>query len=87
MSSNGVNSNHVNPGGYTFTVTTALRCSNLMIVSRPSPEFSWFEGYCWEIIVCGKCGNHVGWRFSTNDQSRKPKAFYGLKSDSYILSQ
>ena len=87
MSSTGVNSNHVNPGGYTFTVTTALRCTNLTIVSQPSPEFSWFEGYCWEIIVCSTCGSHMGWRFTTTNPNKKPRAFYGLKSDSYSISQ
>ncbi|EDR22353.1 hypothetical protein EDI_335090 [Entamoeba dispar SAW760] len=87
VSTSGINSNHVNPAGFTFTVTTAIHCSNLRVETQPSNEFSWFEGYAWQIIVCESCGNHIGWKFTTHNDLLKPKIFYGLRSDCYIFSQ
>ena len=83
MDDNGVSTNHVNPGGYTFTVTTVLTAINVFVSTPPSAEFSWFEGYTWEILHCSVCGNHIGWRFKAIDQDLNPKQFYGLRSDIY----
>ena len=30
----------------------------------PCAEDSWFPGYAWTIASCGRCGNHLGWRFT-----------------------
>ncbi|EKE40275.1 hypothetical protein ENUP19_0266G0001 [Entamoeba nuttalli] len=87
ISTSGISSNHVNPSGFTFTVTTAIHCSNLRVETQPSYEFSWFEGYAWQIIVCKSCESHIGWKFTTQNDLLKPKVFYGLRSDCYIVAQ
>ncbi|KAL7719739.1 CULT domain-containing protein [Entamoeba marina] len=78
----GVTTNHVNPGGFTFTITTTSTAVNVLSVTLPSAEFSWFEGYTWEIVECAICRNHIGWRFQAIEgEEITPRTFYGLRSD------
>lgn len=53
----------VNYAGYPHRFMTVRRCTNVDAVSPPSTDFSWFEGYAWEIIACAGCRSHVGWRW------------------------
>ncbi|ELP86248.1 hypothetical protein EIN_112720 [Entamoeba invadens IP1] len=90
--------NHVNQFGYTFSVTTVETADNLIEVSEPNPEFSWFEGYNWQIIVCVQCGTHVGWKFTQIDRPEEGEQneehnghqralFYGIRSDTYVIEK
>ncbi len=52
-----------NPAGIVMKVVTLATASNLALVSDPTDEFTWFDGFAWRIAVCGGCGLHLGWRF------------------------
>jgi len=73
-----INGNHVhvfcNPHGVVFEVG----CFSLAAGLRPQggvyEEFSWFPGHAWQIMHCGRCNDHLGWRFTT----RSGTGFYGL---------
>jgi len=38
--------------------------ASVWLQGRPTTEFSWFEGYSWQVAVCSECGEHLGWRFA-----------------------
>ena len=44
-------------------------------------EFTWFQGYRWQIAVCKGCSEHLGWYF------RGPSSFYGLITARLIRDQ
>lgn len=39
------------------------RC-RFILEGRPSTQDSWFPGYAWTILYCGRCYNHLGWKFT-----------------------
>jgi len=43
-------------------------------IGLPVARDSWFTGFAWEVVVCVRCTEHVGWRFS----SAKKSSIYGL---------
>jgi len=53
----------VNPSGVEFDV----RCFGDARGCSPSGDastfFSWFPGHAWRVVVCARCGVHLGWRF------------------------
>lgn len=75
-----VNGSHThafaNPHGYLFEIGCYQRAAGGRAVGRRSMEFSWFPGYGWEILVCMRCGFHLGWRFAASAH-----VFYGLILD------
>ena len=82
----GLIGNYVNPSGYIHELITLYNTKNLWIIGRPNSEFSWFEGYGWQIAICGRCGGHIGWCFST-ESSLSPKLFYGLSRENIVTSE
>ena len=52
----------------------------LAFVSEPTTEFTWFAGYAWTVVACGRCGAHLGWRYDAVDGAH-PVRFYGLLVD------
>lgn len=50
-----------------FDVLTTSRVpqmdSDLRVGSQAFTEASWFPGYSWRFLSCGRCGAHLGWRF------------------------
>ncbi len=64
----------VNPGGIAFEVGIFTRAPGCRESGSPLAKDSWFAGYAWEIAVCGRCGEHLGWRFSSGDN----RSVYGL---------
>jgi hypothetical protein len=47
-----------------------VAAGNVWLQGRPTTEWSWFEGYSWQICVCATCGEHLGWRFAWADPGR-----------------
>jgi hypothetical protein len=76
---------YVNPAGAvheTLTVkTVASKTRSLVFVGSPSTEHSWFAGWAWHIILCSRCGAHLGWQFNATQAGLKPEVFYGLTRD------
>ncbi|MBF0118892.1 MAG: hypothetical protein HQK79_08650 [Desulfobacterales bacterium] len=69
----------VNPEGILFRIgcfRNAIRC---LYVGTPTNEFTWFPGFYWEIALCSRCLNHMGWRFTSSAES-----FHGLILDRLI---
>jgi len=62
-----------NPGGLVFEIgcfRTAPGCGH---DGPPTLEFTWFEGYAWQIATCNGCLSHLGWYYTSAGSS-----FYGL---------
>ena len=57
----------VNPGGYLFEIACYRPVPGIVAVGRPSAEFSWFDGYRWQLALCGGCGAHLGWYFEGDE--------------------
>ena len=74
-----MNGQHVhtrmNPAGFEFTFDCFREAPGCRQVGAPSYEHTWFAGYCWQIAVCGGCGEHLGWLFHNQN------GFYGLIED------
>ena len=65
----------VNPGGFEYTFDCFREAPGCRQVGTPEYDHTWFAGYCWQIAVCGGCGEHLGWLF------RHQGSFYGLIED------
>lgn len=63
----------VNPQGSAFVFGTFSGADEVRVVTEPTAEHTWFEGYAWSVIVCGRTGQHIGWRFTGAGGT-----FYGL---------
>ena len=62
-----------NPHGITFRIGCFREAPGVASQGDPCDFWSWFPGYQWQIELCRRCGLHLGWRFSNNDD-----CFYGL---------
>ncbi len=58
-----------NPHGLIFETGCFKKAEGCAIASPPSSEFTWFPGYMWRISVCSHCINHLGWFFSSENDS------------------
>lgn len=68
-----------NPNGYLFEIGCFRNADGCGAIGIRTAEFSWFRNYTWQIGICRKCRNHLGWLFqSLNDR------FYGLIMDRLI---
>lgn len=61
-----------NPMGLVFTIRCFATAPGCISHGKANPEFTWFSGYCWEIALCRKCKEHLGWQFYGDD------TFFGL---------
>ena len=66
----------VNPAGITYTLSCYHYAPGCITVGAPTPDHSWFAGFCWCIALCGGCKSHIGWQFSGNSGG-----FFGLIVD------
>lgn len=70
---------YVNPHGIDCEIVTLGACQRCGTTSHSSLENTWFEGYAWRPLTCGRCSTFLGWRFeATHDALDGPKRFYGL---------
>ena len=65
-----------NPGGHVFEIgcfTEAFGCKG----EGPFvAEFSWFDGFAWQVAICRGCEAHLGWRYRPLDGAGP--GFWGL---------
>jgi hypothetical protein len=72
-----------NPHGHVYEIGCFQAAVGVTGIGLSSEEFSWFEGYVWQVAVCDGCTAHLGWRFS----SPVGKSFYGLILDHLIQAR
>ena len=34
------------------------------VLGDPEAKDSWFPGYLWQGVICGRCNSHLGWYFT-----------------------
>ena len=62
----------VNPSGIPFDIACFDRAPGCVPHGAREAYWSWFEGYAWQIELCGGCRAHLGWSFHGDG------SFYGL---------
>ena len=61
-----------NPEGYVFDIITFRTADGCREEGLSTLEFTWFKDHSWSFAVCGRCGLHLGWKYSGAN------SFYGL---------
>lgn len=61
-----------NPAGIVYEIGCFRRAPGCLEFGGQSSEFAWFGGYSWQVVYCRSCQQHLGWKFSGEDQ------FFGL---------
>ena len=61
-----------NPAGIVYEIGCFRNAPGCIPFGAASREFPWFSGYSWQVVYCRGCQQHLGWRFSGEDQ------FFGL---------
>lgn len=69
-----------NPSGQMMKILTIRATHHLTAVSAPTTAFTWFDGYAWTVMVCARCGHHLGWQYDAVDAGT-PAQFFGLRVD------
>ncbi|MDH3693225.1 MAG: cereblon family protein [Gammaproteobacteria bacterium] len=62
-----------NPAQVRFTIGCFSSAPGCAGVNGFTSEFTWFPGYQWQVVLCGGCAEHLGWKFKALDHR-----FYGL---------
>ena len=73
-----VKATYHNPQGVPCEILTFEGASNVIGADFSTEDYSWFEGYAWRPVGCGKCRIHVGWRFEASEPYLDPQDFFGL---------
>lgn len=66
-----------NPGGIVFEIGCFRSAPGCIQTGAASSEFTWFNGFLWQLAACRSCLAHLGWRFA----SKTAAQFYGLILD------
>ncbi|XP_050405463.1 protein cereblon [Patella vulgata] len=69
-----------NPQGQFFEVITT-KSAEVQKVDKSHEKDSWFPGFDWTIVVCPRCGSHLGWLFQAvhkHSHNSPVSSFYGL---------
>jgi hypothetical protein len=66
-----------NPHGIRFHIGCFREAAGGAEVGEANDEHTWFAGYRWRIMLCARCGTHLGWGFHAHGGNR----FYGLILD------
>lgn len=71
----------VNPSGVRCNFRTFQDCENVIIHEELYMEHSWFAGYGWRFLMCGKCFHHLGWKYDAVKKRIAVKEFFGVLDD------
>lgn len=63
-----------NPAGIMYQIGCFKRAVGCGFVGPATPEWSWFKGFSWQVVVCSTCLTHLGWYYTSAGQ----QDFYGL---------
>lgn len=58
----------INPEGFQFLIGCFNQALGCDISGKPSPEYTWFEGFHWQQCLCCRCQQHLGWYFSRQNE-------------------
>ncbi len=72
-----------NPHGFMFEIGCFAAAPGCGHVGEASEQWTWFPGYSWQVVVCGSCGMHLGWRY----RNRAGEGFYGLILENLVAEQ
>ena len=61
-----------NPNGDVFEIGCFSKAPGVITLGQPTTHATWFSGYTWDIALCRRCHQHLGWRYAGSDH------FYGL---------
>lgn len=64
----------VNPSNIEYTIACFKSAPGCVAIGSPTYEFTWFTNFAWQIALCGNCGEHLGWKYS----SKESITFWGL---------
>lgn len=64
----------LNPGGHVFHIGCFYAADGCLALGVPTAEWTWFEGFEWQVALCNQCNSHLGWFY----RSREEQHFYGL---------
>jgi len=62
-----------NPAGIVFELGCFSDASGSLPAGEATSEFTWFAGYQWRFVLCGRCRFHLGWHYETAESG-----FFGL---------
>jgi len=71
-----------NPSGIVFHIGCFARAPGTVTTREESADFTWFAGYAWSLCGCSLCGEHLGWRFRSEEN-----IFFGLILDRLVEKQ
>lgn len=63
-----------NPSGLTFEIGCFSLTPGAVNTGTATLEYTWFQGYSWQITLCKHCLTHLGWFY----QAASHDSFYGL---------
>ena len=62
-----------NPSGIVFQIGCYEEAPGVGAAGEETAEFTWFDGYTWQVVLCRSCMSHLGWKYWSSDHT-----FYGL---------
>ncbi|MEW5738016.1 MAG: cereblon family protein [Myxococcota bacterium] len=68
----------LNPAGVLFVFDCFTDAPGCTVDGSPTTEATWFAGCAWQYAHCGRCGTHLGWRFTG------ALSFFGLVSERVV---
>lgn len=72
----------INPHGFEFTLQRFHQAPGCDILGQPTQADSWFPGFGWQLALCERCQEHLGWYF----QQGENRQFFGLIQNRLIHS-
>ncbi len=70
----------LNPEGYVFRIGCFQSADGCLSLGVPTVEWTWFEGFEWQVAICRQCNTHLGWFY----RSLGEQNFFGLIQDLLI---
>ena len=58
-----------NPNGFTFEIGCFSFVSGCVHTGMPTLEYTWFNGYSWQITLCDHCLTHLGWFYQAQNMN------------------
>lgn len=74
-----------NPAGWVYDIGCFRIAPGCNHVGELIAEHTWFAGYRWQIAVCGRCGEHMGWRYQGGTGTGD--GFHGLILERLVSEQ
>jgi len=70
----------LNPGGHVFRIGCFFEAEGCIALGVPTSEWTWFDGFEWQVALCKQCNSHLGWFYRSRDEIN----FFGLIVDLLI---